>query len=176
MCKTCSKCGVTYENVDGNFYKQKDKPDGFSYNCKNCCYKRKRLYIENNRDKVNKKERERYHKDKEKQLQKSKLYNTNNKDKVNKKAREWRNKNKEKSKKILNKYFLKVRDKINHIQKNHRDSLADIYVIKVIKKSRTLHIENPTPEMIKLYRELILLKREKLQLKKQIKETLNIKI
>lgn len=45
MCKTCTKCGITYKNINENFYKQKNS---YRSECKKC-KARSPNYAENNR-------------------------------------------------------------------------------------------------------------------------------
>jgi len=58
--KICSKCKV--EKLYSEFYKHKQKPDGYSYLCKDCENKTKHLYERNNKEKI----KEAYNRDKEK--------------------------------------------------------------------------------------------------------------
>lgn len=48
MSKTCSKCGVTYANIEANFYKRKEAPDGYRKDCKQCGKTRSAKWREDN--------------------------------------------------------------------------------------------------------------------------------
>lgn len=62
--KRCTKCGETKEM--SAFYKCKANPDGFKYNCIDCCNITRRIHRENNHTKFREYEKARFEKDKDK--------------------------------------------------------------------------------------------------------------
>lgn len=52
MCKKCTKCGTSYDDIDGNFYRNSIAKDGYNTKCKLCrdevCIK----YRNNNKEKI----------------------------------------------------------------------------------------------------------------------------
>jgi hypothetical protein len=194
MCKTCSKCGVTYDKPEENFYMIKNKYNGTI--CKYCIIQYRKVYFSKPENKSKKKK---YHdKYREKNyhelLEKSKKRYSENPEKNQKKAIDYYNRviksrgvseasklwvknnaeviyNRVKERRKLPEIKLKIKES----QKKDRILLKDSYIKHLLRGKRTLNIENPTAELIQEYRKLILLKREKLNFVKQIKQELNIK-
>jgi predicted transcriptional regulator len=99
--KVCSKCSIE-KSID-QFYKRKDTKDGYRLDCKECFSLKSDKYYQNNKKKINKRnkqynndhkneidiyqekyQKEYYLKNKERILIRTKLYQKNNKEKVNK--------------------------------------------------------------------------------------------
>lgn len=128
MCKTCSRCKVTYDDVNSNFYKCKLKVSGYSYLCKICDKKRDAL---------------RYYKYHDKQLERNRKYIENNREKI----KERKNTETSKAKKRITGIKLK---------KKYRDTLADCYIKGLLKnygyKDITQDMIESKRESIKNYR------------------------
>jgi hypothetical protein len=94
MRKTCSKCETTKELTE--FNKDKTKKDGHRSECRECEKEAKKLYRENNKEKILEKEKLYYENNKEKIIESRKLYYENNKEKVLERSRLYNENNKEK--------------------------------------------------------------------------------
>ena len=141
MCKTCNKCKIPYDDVDANFGKTKNI---YNKRCKKCSCDANKKYRINNPDKI-----------KEKKL----VYNTNNPDKIkqyyityNKK----RTGSKKDSKKEYNKSYQKLyKERIKETRRNRTSVLTDTYMKQIIKYSKSVYVENPTPDYIEKVRQLL---------------------
>ncbi len=160
MCKTCSKCKVTYEIVEDNFGKLKD---GYNKRCKKCSCEANKKYRLNNKDKV--KERK-------------KAYNTTNSEKVKRWHRNRKSQKYDKDKynsEIYKDFYERNRELIIEQRRNRRKLLSDSYVKQVVKYSKSVFIENPDQEYLDKVKSIILLRREKIDFINRIKKELNIK-
>ena len=146
MKKICSKCKEE-KSVD-MFYKNKSRKGGFHYECKPCDNIRKRVYVNKNRDKVNKRRRDFWKDNPEKYkkyLEKGKIYIENNKEKEIKRH---------------HKYYKKNKDKELNRGKKYRDELADNYVIRcMLQNNKTLKAEDIPKWLIEAKRQEMKLKR-----------------
>jgi hypothetical protein len=105
MRKTCSKCKTIKEFTE--FNKHKNTKDGHRSECRECEKEYKKLYRENNKEKVsesnklyreNNKEKIKLYREnnKEKEAERKKLYYENNKESEKERCKLWRENNKEK--------------------------------------------------------------------------------
>lgn len=105
--RKCCSCGLDKPLSD--FYKNKSKPLGHSYECKECAKKYRqankerikeyhRKYRKENRDIINAKMKERRKKNPEKKRDESREYYTENKDIILNRLKDWRESNPEKTK------------------------------------------------------------------------------
>lgn len=97
--KTCSNCKIQKDL--SKFSKNSSNKDGLSYECKECCKKRQKKWIENNRDHVNEYNRK-YRNN----------WTEDQKNNKKKKDKEWREKNKGAARNYRKKYKLKNKEKI----------------------------------------------------------------
>ena len=88
---------------------------------------------------------------------------------------EWNNKNKDKRTLYFKEYKKTNTNKIRIKAKDDINNLSTYYIKRLLKASKTTYIENPTVEIIEAYRQLIILKREKLNFIKTLKKELKIK-
>ncbi len=79
--KLCNKCFEWYKLNSENFYKNKSSPDGFFPSCKQCEKKRALIYLEQNKEKVLKYQKE--------------IVRPRDRKKINDRDRKWRVKNKQ---------------------------------------------------------------------------------
>jgi 5-methylcytosine-specific restriction endonuclease McrA len=116
LSKICTKCKI--EKPVSEFYKDKSRRDGLTYQCKRCYDKRKRIYYENNKIKVaeqtriyhaenkqriNERHRISYTENKQEKCERSRKYNEEHKDDVAERSRKWQKNNPEKVKLISRK-------------------------------------------------------------------------
>ena len=164
MCKTCSKCNITYEIPENDFYMVKNK---HRYTvCKYCMRDSKRNYYSKPENKSKRKQ----HQDKYREKNHSVLLEN---------ARKAYLENKEKHKKRSAEYYdrytknnIQLRKDKNLRLKNLRILLTDFYV-KALLKDSVFNIENPTDALIDIYRNVVLFKREQKQLTNLIKSLEN---
>ena len=145
--KVCSKCNVEKDEIE--FYKRKEAKDGMQPYCKVCCNLLHAEYAKNNREKINKKNRESLeHNEKSKARRAkfilnnplktkeySKAYRENNKDDIAAKNKEkyqenkemfsikskiYREKNKESIREQKKKYYEKNPEKFKQYRENRR--------------------------------------------------------
>jgi hypothetical protein len=175
MCKTCNKCGVTYEDVNSNFYRINKSIDIFHGICKLCKkkYDQSRAHIRREKAKLwpsQSKERRREKRKKASQQAKINAYN---------RTKQYWKDNKEKCRAAIQKWKKNNQDKVKEhdrkVSQRILTTLPDNYVIRLIRLSLKNKNYIPQKEEINIYKELILLRREKLQFINQVK-TLNIKI
>lgn len=122
--KQCRSCKEIKEVTE--FYKDRKFKDGLSSICKICNYKKSRIYIENNKEKVSKRKKQYsvknkakikanqkiwYNNNKHKHRNTCAIYAEKNKEKILEYTKKWREKNKER----LNDYYLIYRK--NNIEK-----------------------------------------------------------
>lgn len=168
MCKTCSKCKVTYEIVEGSFHR---KLGEFRSVCKICTKKYEELYRQGQSYKSKKYCRNSASKDYRKECRKrasvisvenakarSKKFYSENKDKCKHLVSKWKDLNKDRDKQYN-----------REVSKRKVENITDSYVKILISKSKEFHIEHPTPEYIEAYRQLVLIKRDKNNILKQLK-------
>ena len=106
--KECTKCNITKDFSE--FYKSKDKKDGFKLNCKSCC----KQYSSSR-----KQQQKQYRLDnKEKQKQ----YYLDNLDRIKEKQKQYRLNNLDKLKELDKKHKKNNRDKINYYYKNKKST------------------------------------------------------
>ncbi len=121
--KTCSNCNETKSKTE--YYKSGTKHgDGLRGECKKCCSEKQKIAREEKRkdpeyvEEYNRKERERYQKDKSFQKASSSKWYQKNKESVNQQHKEYRENNKEKEKERHAKYFKESKEKIYEYRKN----------------------------------------------------------
>lgn len=125
--RVCSKCKE--EKELNEFTKDASSKDGIRCSCKKCNALYKKLYVQNNTEKI--KAYKENNKDKYKEY--SKKYRNNNKNKIQDYQKEYRENNKENTKERSKKYFLENREKIyNYRLKNIKKYIG--YNSKWIKK------------------------------------------
>lgn len=125
--KKCSNCNEKKPKTE--YYKSGTKHgDGLRGECKKCCSEKKKNAREEKRkdpeyvEEYNRKERERYHKDKSFQKASSSKWYQKNKDSISQKHKEYRDNNKEKEKLRHAKYFSENKERIYEYRKNFYDS------------------------------------------------------
>ena len=138
--KICSKCGI--KKLVSEFSDDKSRKDGLSYVCKLCKRADYSKYYLCNKEKVN---------------DTHKNYQIKNKDAVSKYKKEYYSINKEK----IKRYRLKIKEKILEHNKNYIKNISDSYARAIVKKQTSC--TNPHPELIKL-------KRVQIQIKRFLKE------
>lgn len=142
MCKTCSKCNITYDDVESNFYKRPKNSDGFDGTCRKCSFEIQRKYLKNNKDKVVeylKKNREKileqrkkyYKNNREKALEKQRKHYENNREKVIVRMKKWRQENKDE-------HSLKNFMKRNGLKKELVDQNTCNVITTILKTKRVL--------------------------------------
>jgi len=125
--RVCSKCKEEKELSD--FTKRTSSKDGLSSSCKKCNSVYKKLYLQNNGEKI-KKYKE---KNKDKLKEYSKNYRENNKNKIHEYQKEYRENNKEKTRERSKKYVLENKEKISDYRLKNKKKYIE-YNIKWIKK------------------------------------------
>jgi hypothetical protein len=100
--KVCSKCKVV--KVVAEFSKDKNRKDGFKYECKRCCAERSRKYHRENIDKMTGKGRK---------------YRKENPEKESERHRKYRKENQEKINMVYRKYYQKHNEKM--IERSRKD-------------------------------------------------------
>jgi hypothetical protein len=158
MCKTCTKCNVTYENVENNFHK---KLKSFRPICKEC--------VKEYQQREDVKQRARLQPSKHKDIvnPKAKKYYQDNRNSILKKLKPYKEKIKEQKEQFISykKEWQKNNlEKIKSYKQKNRQALTDGYVRSLIHLSKTSYVENPTPEYIEAYRQLTLFRRSKKEL------------
>lgn len=156
--KTCSKCRIEKPLTD--FYKDSRKKDGLRTDCKTCSEKRKKIYRQNNFEKIKEDSTKRYLK-----------YYTNNSPEILKRNKLWCQKNYETCKKSKKKsdtnFILKNPNYINDYRKNKRNTnplykltcnlRTRIYGFlkknKIDKTNRTFDVVGCSPQELKIYLE-----------------------
>jgi len=98
--KNCSKCGIEKEYSE--FYRDKNKKDGFRSQCKSCIKK----YNQENKEDIKKYREE----NKEKRKEYNKKYNQENKEKISLRDKKYREENKEKIDLRMKKYYQKNKE------------------------------------------------------------------
>jgi hypothetical protein len=172
MCKTCSKCKVTYEIAEDSFHRKLGK---FRSICKTCTKKYEELYRQGQSYKSKRYCRNSASKEYRREARKrastatvenvkvrSRKFYSNNKDKCKDLVRKWKDLNKDKNKQYD-----------REVSKRGVENMTDRYVKILISKSKELHVEKLTPEYIEAYRQLLSIKREKNNILKQIKTIQN---
>jgi hypothetical protein len=121
--KKCSNCNETKATTE--YYKSGMKHrDGLRGQCKKCCSEKAKVARKDKRqdpkyvEEYNRKERERYHKDKSFQKASSAKWYQKNKDVINQKHKEYRENNKDKEKDRHARYFQESKEKIYEYRKN----------------------------------------------------------
>lgn len=133
--KICSKCNIQKELCD--FHKNKNRPDGYMKDCKECSKLVSQSYYEKNTEKIKLRVKE-YHKsnpnkvkelkqkiyerDKERILMDNKSYRDINKDKIKLHSKNFRQINYEKIKEEKKKYYSKNIERIRIKNKNYREN------------------------------------------------------
>ncbi len=130
--KKCSKCGLKKEK--GEFCNSIHRKDGLMSCCRICESERKKIYRENNRDKIKNKKDRFYQENKENILKKQKEYFLENEDRIKQrkkeyylknldyiknKVREYKNENKEKYLEYSRNYFKFNKEKHNERSKKY---------------------------------------------------------
>ena len=137
MEKTCCKCKISQDI--SNFGKLKSSLDGLRYDCK-CCRK---IYRENNKNKINLKLKMYYKENKEQLLKKNKEYRKNNIETIKKQRQEYRNRPEIKIHiKQKNKEYLPIKkEKIKEKRKiDNNFKLSEILrskIHKILKNKKT---------------------------------------
>jgi hypothetical protein len=108
--KICSKCKV--EKPVSEFYKRKDRKNGFGY-CIPCCNKANSKYYFNNIEKVHKHKKEYRHTNRDKIKEKVSQYYFSHKEKMDKINRQYNIDNKEKMDAWKKEYRIKNKEKWN---------------------------------------------------------------
>jgi len=123
MRKTCSKCETTKEFTE--FNKNKSAKDGHRPECRECEKEVKKLYRENNKEKIAEKEKLYRQNNKEKVSERKKLYRENNKEKILEKEKLYRENNKEKITERNKLYYENNKEKIKLYLKNNKEKIAE---------------------------------------------------
>jgi len=168
--KTCTKCNVTLEANNFNFYKDKSKKDGLSSSCSNCCRKTKSNTYKNITSIKLKKERDdkrhayinsneyrlKIEISKQKEKEAKKRYRDKNRELLNQKQRVSNRKpiTKEKRKQYKQKEYEKImscpfkklihysRVRVNDIIKNRNKSFSISGLVFFTKNDLVLHLES----------------------------------
>ena len=113
--KECGKCKIISEN----FYKDKRSKDGFRSTCKVCDSITKKMYMENNSDKIKIVRKERYKKDIEKIKIYGKQYYENNKEKIYDNKKDYYENNKEEILTYKRQYYIDNKEIISIKKSNY---------------------------------------------------------
>jgi hypothetical protein len=105
--KTCSKCKLVKELIC--YSKTKSTPDGFSYQCKECCAERYRKYYQANAEKINERDRKYRQANAEKIAERQRKWKQANPEKVTERDRKYRQSNAEKFAERDRKYRQAIR-------------------------------------------------------------------
>ncbi len=175
MCKTCNKCNVTYNDIDANFNFRVKSTNTLHSICKSCKkkYDQSRVDVFKEKSKFWPSRSKEYRKDSRKKAsEQAKInarnrtaqYRLENKEKCKKTIKEWKENNPHKQKE----YFKKITQRIV-------TTMPDGYIKKLIRLYIKDKNYSPSQVEISMYRELAILRREKLNFIKQVKQELNIK-
>ncbi len=149
--KKCTKCSIV--KCLSEFYKDKRSKHEYLSKCKQCC----KEYVDQNKQKIQKRAKKWYDNNREKALKTRKNYRNKNREKIAKNKKIWYIKNKKKIIKQKKEYYTKnkkiikkrtkeytknklktdinfkilynLRRRINHVLKNHNKSLTSMILI-----------------------------------------------
>ena len=114
--KICTKCGEEKAATTEFFYKQKRGKYGLTARCKSC----RKIYSQQNKEKISKRGKQYREINKEKISERKKQYREANKDKIAEKTKQWQQANKEKISKRKKKYYGANKEKIAQQQQQYR--------------------------------------------------------
>lgn len=132
LLKKCSKCGET--KTLNNFVKDKTRKDGLFPQCRDCKRKGKQKYYQENKEFVDKRNKEWIGQNKEKSKAIKKRYRDRNKEKLNQMALEKRKENPEHYKEIERRSYQRNRETILAKQKQYRQEHPE-----AIRKTQKKH-------------------------------------
>ena len=159
--KVCSKCKTEKEICE--FYKRKETKDGHRSDCK-CCFNERALeYRKNNEEKIKRRSKDYFQKNKQSHLEKKQIWRKNNPEKYKKQVKDYWDKVKvvqtEKKKVWIN----NNREKYNSYWTNRKKQEPEfkllvnmrsriwkyLNILNITKKNKTFEIVGCTPEFLK---------------------------
>lgn len=141
--KKCSQCGE--EKPFEQFYKDKQKSDGYRPECKECTSKRQKKYNEKNRENISNNCKKYYQEHKEEHYLQHKEYYAKNREKILAYHQEYYEENKEKIQEYKKEYAIKNADELKEKARKYRETHKD----EIAKQHRIYREQNQ--EKIKAY-------------------------
>ena len=134
--KFCTKCRENKDVIC--FSKDKNRKDGLSPWCKNCCAKNKSNWYKKSKDKITKYGKEYYQKNREELLKEIKEYKEKNKERVSAYKKTWIENNKEHVAKLIQEWKKKNKDYYNKTRnkRNKKRRQQDV-LFKLISNLRS---------------------------------------
>jgi hypothetical protein len=140
--KVCIKCGE--EKLISEFNKHTKYKSGIRNICKSCCSLEKKIWKNNNRDKIKEGNKIYRENNPDKIKEKKKIYRENNRDKIREKKKIYRENNRDKIREARKVYRENNRDKLKEESKRYRENNPD-----KIKEGRKRIPTNKLEEKIK---------------------------
>ena len=135
--KTCNKCNIEKETC--LFYNKKGGKCGLSSICKDCTYKRNRLWVEQNKDKVKNYLSEYKNKNKNYLYEKDKEYRITNKTKIKNSQKDRYEKDKEKILEKQKQYYLDNKEDRIQYTKDWRENNRKKWIDARAKRKKDRH-------------------------------------